>query len=360
MSLRHLPLRYRLSPLSPLSPLTQITHQPHHTPIPHPRPLSSTPHPSRMAKVPPHRNSFAEVRFTASDVPPLDFWERLARPPLITPDLAPTLTASAIADAATRYAALALENAPGWRTHLHRHQLSPHALHAAAAMILTGGGSRTFYLALHILHTLTGAGYAPATLTTARLALRTRGTPLSSPQFAGAREGLERLWRRRESADACTLMGLVYAAGNTPEDERSALQCFRAAREVDDVKGVHARGKARGEEWQWKASALLHMGRIYLRRGQREKAEMAFREGVCELDNAEACYCYATLLAEDDPQRVGLLEKAAMSGVVEAARELGRLELKRVDEEGLSKTEKLDRQVLADEWLGVAGDKALI
>ncbi|KAI0013917.1 hypothetical protein F4779DRAFT_639085 [Xylariaceae sp. FL0662B] len=352
MSLRHLPRKCRLRPLS--RPLAQKPPN-HQAATPFLRPISSSsPHLTRMARAVQHRNTYAQVRFTAADVPPHAFWVEKKTRWFLDTDATP-----AECEAATkRYAALALEGSPGWRERLllkdsNSGSSEQYALHyAAAAIIIVGGKSPAWSLALHMLHTLvtTGPGYAPSVLTLANIGLR-RGL-LDEPQMEPAREGLARLYKRRASADACTLMGLMHASVGTDEADDRALECFKAAGRVAEADPHR--------EWQWQLRSALSAGKICQKRGRTDEALKFFRVGVYELDNAEACYLTATLLPEDDPDRVPLLEKAAISGVEAAARKLGQEELRGVDEEGLSREEKLARQVLADEWLAVAGDKALL
>ncbi|KAI4868951.1 hypothetical protein F4820DRAFT_408361 [Hypoxylon rubiginosum] len=396
-SLRHLVRLY--------TPIQQVTRNPplplfrHAGHILHSRPATV------RARVPPGRNSFEKVRFTIADVPPLSFWAEYIKHPMIQPD---EVSAAECLEACRRYAALAIENSPGWRQR---------ALTTTAPTITTSNGNsggassqddgkvslRTLnyvfafliqsgtagHLATHIMHSGVMLGHAPSVLTAARLALER--DLLDRPHFAPAKEALERLAASASSsspssssrsstkrldrgnssgdgdgdyylADALTAMGLIHARQNTPAGDERALRFFDRA--------SHAAAAAAA--WQWRASAVLAQTKIHLRRGRRDRARELLRETAPMLDNAEAYYQYAQLLEGeiDDPERVALLERAAVGGAEGAAREMSRVELLRLEEEdgekkaggkgGLSEREKRDRRFLADEWLVIAGDKASI
>lgn len=337
---------------------TKIIH--HAGRIPHLRPLTSTPFRLAKARVPPHRNSFAQVRFTLADVPPLSFWVNHVRPPLI-PD--GEVSPAECLEACRRYASLAIEDAPGWR----QRALSPtgpggnredgtiplSTLHYASIMLMsspaTGG-----HLATHMLHTGVTLDYAPSVLAMARMALKVGR--LHDPQFAATKEALERLASGPKSdpyyrPDALTLMGLLHARQGTPAGDERALRFFSDAEKAARVPNA---------VWQWRPSAVLGQSRTYVRRKQPDRAREVLQIAAKELDNAEVCFEYAMLLPADDPERMPMLERAAVSGVEGAAREMGRIELQRAAEEGLSSAERREREVLADEWLAIAGDKALI
>ncbi|OTA60779.1 hypothetical protein K449DRAFT_383512 [Hypoxylon sp. EC38] len=332
--------------------------------IPHLRPLTSTPFQLAKVRVPLHRNTFAQVRFTLADVPPLSFWTSNARPPLI-PD--GEVSPAEFLAACRRYAYLAIEDAPGWRQrHLSTTTTTASGgnfandgtiplstLHYASILLMrspAAGG----HLATHILHTGVTLNYAPSVLTMARLGLK--AGKLDNLQFSPAKEALERLasGRNRDPyhrADALTLMGLLHARQGTSAGDERALRFFGDAAEA---------AKTPGATWQWRPSAVLEQSRTYIRRKQVDRAREVLRTAARELDNADVCFEYAMLLPADDPERMPMLERAAVSGVEGAAREMGRIELERVAEEGLSSAERREREVLADEWLGIAGDKALL
>ncbi|KAI2471668.1 hypothetical protein F4781DRAFT_386276 [Annulohypoxylon bovei var. microspora] len=300
-------------------------------------------------RVPANRNSFEHVRFTAADAPPLSFWEAYTQPPLVPPD---SVTPSACHEACRKYVSLSLEDGANWRSRCP----SLFTLHYVAVILINSSGNKD--LAMHVLHTGVTQGYAPTVLTTARLALK--AGKLGRPQFEIAKEALERLSYPVSSnanrgnhyrPDALTLSGLAASSMNTPKDTDRALKLFSEA--------AASFASSPGSSWQWRASAVLEHSKILLRQKRPDLARAVLGAQVRDLDNAEACHAYAMLLPPSDPERLALLERAAISGVEAAARELARVELERAAEPRLSKREQRDRRIIADEWLRIAGDEAV-
>ncbi|KAI1397859.1 hypothetical protein F4819DRAFT_470583 [Hypoxylon fuscum] len=343
------------------------------------RPISSTPRRPAKAREVAHRNTFAEVRFTASDVPPLSFFTAQARPPLVTSD---EVTPSECFEACQQYARLAVEDSPGWRqralttttTTFSSNSTTPgkiplYVLHYAAVMLMQSPTSAG-HLATHILHTGVTLAYAPSILTIARLGLKRH--MLDRPHFAPAKEALERLAAARAPGqsdgryrpDALALLGLAHA--QLGSDDRALWLLGGAAAAAKFQAQAQDGERWRAPTWHWGASAVLEQAKILARRRQADRARDVLREAARELDNADVCYQYALLLGEDDPERTAMLQRAAISGVEDAAREMGQAELRRLQEEEgrgegrMDERERRDRRVIAEEWLGVAGDRAII
>ncbi|XXG96740.1 hypothetical protein Hte_003031 [Hypoxylon texense] len=445
-SLRHLVRLY--------NPIRQATRKPplpvfrHTGHILHSRPATV------RARVSPSRTSFEKVRFTASDVPPLDFWtEHLQQPWFESDDESPyKVGAAACHSACRRYAALAIQDKPGWRQQALTTsptisssgayssrggddgggKVSLHTLNYVVAMLIRSATAG--HLATHIVHSGVMLGYPPSVLTMARLGLER--DLLDRPQFLPTKEALHKLatldpvptfpsssksksnkpgatkqpGRGSSSSssddddyyylpDALTAVGLIHARRKEPQGDKRAVRYFdqaRAAAASTSTTTATPLAPPSGGPgiWQWRASAVLALVEVYLRRGQRDLARALLRESVPELDNAEACYQYAQLLlppedggegeggGEDEnekvekknyAERVALLERAAVSGVEEAAREMSRVELRRLEEDdekekkkkkaggkGLSEREKKDRRFMVEEWLVIAGDKGVV
>ncbi|KAI0400967.1 hypothetical protein F4802DRAFT_619438 [Xylaria palmicola] len=290
--------------------------------------------------------------------------------------------------------------------------LSAYTLHhIAVKLILTQPGPAT-HLAMHILDTLTRLDYAPSILSLARLAYQRH--MLDQPQFERAMAGLERILRRVSdssgdtststststksantgdfAADACTLRGLVYAAENTAKGDDNALWWFREADKVagsapepgaaaaaagtapaaaaqqaasggggggGDQTGEVVEGPHFDPRWQWKESFFTGVAGIQLRRGELDQAAGTYARAAAALDSAAAYLGAAGVLEKmgraGTAEYAEALEKAAVSGNLEAARRLGVREWDRAAEPGLGKAEKRRRQVLAEEWMAVAG-----
>lgn len=324
--------------------------------------FSTTPLLSAKARIGiggPAKDAFAKARFTAADVPSLEFWAARARPPLVD-----DLTPGECLSAAQAYAALALREPTNWRQHLATEKynhIAPYALHYLAYMLIAGAPSPGgFHLATHMLHTNVTLLYAPSVLTLVRLALAR--DKLGQPQFAAAEEAFERVvLAPRDDPNACTLQGLIHARKNRREADDKALAWFQLARRLggdgDEPSDKPSASASKG--WDWQSSCVVGMAKIYTKQGKIQQAKDIWYYAATELDVPEACWFYAQALDKDDPERVRWLKKAAVSGYLEAARELGQIELRALEDGGLSKGEVAERQALADEWLAIAGDKAL-
>ncbi|CAJ2505983.1 Uu.00g001130.m01.CDS01 [Anthostomella pinea] len=346
--------------------------------------------PARPAKVRgTTRESFAKARFSRTDVPPREFWAAQARPPLVA-----DLTADECQRAAHQYADLALEDAADWRQKRLKpanadgnadgkdssQYVSYYTLHYIATMITLGPRGPAWHLATHIFHTLTQLGYEPSVLTLARLGLRTGNLHL--PHFRPAVDALDRSLRsRRGSADACTLKAMMCMAQETREGDDEALRWFRKAFDThnslvnsstssntdlsanSDDQDAKTVDRVLPQHWQWQTSFALGTAAIRARRGETDKARELYRFAARDLDNAKGCYELAQLLddaAGDHPERRELLEKAAVSGVDAACRELGVLERERAAAGLGSRKEREEARVLAEEWAAIAGDRAAL
>ncbi|KAI0851638.1 hypothetical protein F5Y00DRAFT_228806 [Daldinia vernicosa] len=358
-------------PLRQLARLYTLSSQPskfHHGRLPPPaRPISTAPAPRVKARVPPHRNTFTQIRFTEADIPSLPFWTKHTVPPFVPNG---EVSPAQCLEACKRYVPLAIENKPNWQ----QRNLSPtvasptthdgtipfFTLHYAAITLLLFAqtpGNRS--LAIHILATGTTAGYAPSALTLARLGHKT--SSLDKPQFAHAKEALATLLASPDRSsssseylpDTLTLAALVQLATNTRPSTDRAMQLLEDASRAYAAAGGSA-------VWHWRASGVLALSRLFLERKQTSRARAALSAAVKELDDPEISFRYAMLLSRSDAQRRVLVQRAAVSGVEEAAREMARETRESLEEEGLSAWERKARGVIADEWAGIAGDKGIL
>ncbi|KAI1203758.1 hypothetical protein F5X97DRAFT_879 [Nemania serpens] len=282
--------------------------------------------------------------------------------------------------------------------------LSASTLHyVAVAIVINTADNMVRNIGMHMLHTLTRLDYAPSILTLVRMALRRKQH--GSPPLEPAVKGLDRILRRvgdgggggggkfvykdgmsEFAADACTLRALMYAAEDTREGDNNALRWFRRAYEVDAATaplkppvedgattaqegGVHGGANPGGDDdvegasfnprWQWKLSFALGVAAIRLKRGETAKALDMYAVAAAELDAADGYVGMVKLLEEmgkaDTDEYAAALEKAATSGDQPAAQKMAEREWKRAAEGGLSKWEKRKRQVLAEEWMAIAG-----
>ncbi|KAI1868191.1 hypothetical protein JX265_007014 [Neoarthrinium moseri] len=297
--------------------------------------------PLPVRKAPP---SFAKARFSRMEVPQLAFFEDAAKP-----SLASGLDPQECFRSAHAYVDLAVADNPGWRDSLRDppHSLSYATLHYIAVMIMNGPPGPAFNIATHIYHTLTMANYAPSILTVVRLALMRK--MLGQPQFSQAQDKFTLMARRKDDPNACTLQGLILSAKTTPETDREALQWFRTAASLA------------GEEpgaWEWQASCALEMGKIYLRLKQNDRAKAIWRYCAQDLDIAEGCWLYSTLLEPSDPEKYIMVRKAAVSGIPQAAQEMAILDDPSVEGSeggGSSSWDIKASNVFKKEWQAIAG-----
>ncbi|KAI0376841.1 hypothetical protein F5Y04DRAFT_196753 [Hypomontagnella monticulosa] len=305
------------------------------------------------------RNGFAQVNFTKADIPPSSFWYTRIKPPLVQDD---EVSPTECFEACTQYASLAIKDAPGWR---HRNLTTSEkaddgtipifTLHWAAIIMLLYPFQKVVSLATHILQTGVMLGYAPSILTLARMGLERN--ILDKPLFAPTKEALEKLAASKKGPytkyrpDTLTLMGIMYARLGTPAGEDQALQCFSEAENAASASGTKA-------EWGWRALAMKEQCEIYVRRKETTRAYELLRENIRELDNPDLCFQYAMLLDFDDPRRLTMLGKAAVSGYIPAAREMARMERVRAAAEDLTDWERFARGVRGDEWFAIAEKKA--
>ncbi|KAI0901801.1 hypothetical protein F4806DRAFT_444616 [Annulohypoxylon nitens] len=289
-------------------------------------------------------DSFSGIPVSESELPSLTFWKKYAVPPLVPPG---TVTPEECDEVCREYVALFTAD-PSSRPRTLPEFLT---LHYIAGVIMSSSTGR-FGLSLHILHQLIRQDYAPSILTLSNVAVK-GGYLLSNIRFAYAKDGLEVLSRGTTNyrLDALTLLGQAYGALNTPEDDLKALKFLTTAEEVFAEKPYIP--------WVWHASAVLAQSEIYMRQKRPDLARELFKKHAQRFDKAEVHYAYAMLLPESDPERMHLLEQAAISVCPPAARELARIEQQRAKEPGLSKRDRRDFEVLADEWLMIAGDKEI-
>lgn len=249
---------------------------------------------------------------------------------------------------ANAYVGLAVADQPGWRERLHDPptSLDYAVLHHLAIMLMSGPPGPAYSIAWHMYYTLVLLDYGPSVLTTVRLALSRK--MLGQPQFRVAETKFAALARRRADPNACTLQGLIIASRLTPEADEEALGWFRAAASLG------------GEEpgaWDWQLTCALEMGKAYQRLGNLDRAREIWKYCAKDLDSAEGCWLYCTLLDKSDPERYDWVCKAAISGVVDAAEEMARLEgqAAQATAEGASEWDKKVAVVIQQEWEKIAG-----
>lgn len=312
--------------------------------------------PSSGTKVSANRNGFAHVSFEATDVPPSPYWLKHMRPLLVPDNIISPVDCF---EACTRYVSLAIKDSSGWRQrdlttgeNAREGKISMFTLQWTAIPLLFFSQGKAPYIGTHILHTGVLLGYAPSILTLARMGLEKKLLN-SSPNFAPTKEALEKLAASstgpytKYRPDALTLLGSLYAELGTPAGEDRALRCFSEAEKAASAPETKA-------EWEWRTMAISEQCKIYVRRKQTDRAHEVLRANVYELDNPKLCYQYAMLLDPNDPKRMAMLEKAAISGNSAAAREMARMERIRAATEGLTDWERRASGVLGDEWFAIA------
>ncbi|KAI8963535.1 hypothetical protein F5Y11DRAFT_142999 [Daldinia sp. FL1419] len=362
-----MPSRPSLRQLTRLYTLSRSLPNFHHFHLlPPERSISTTPSPQAQVRIARNRNTFIQPRFTEADIPPIDFWKQHLVPPFIP---AGTITPAECLEACKQYVPLATSGKSNWaKTHLTKSpnpppgKISLFALHYAATLLFLFAqrtpGNR--FLAMHILFTATMLGYAPSILTLGRMVYKGggKGGDIHQPEYEYVKEGLEALVAAPNRSpefrpDALTLAALMQIKRNAPGN------IARAAKLLEDAEKTYvaAGGKA---VWTWRGSAALALSKIYLDQKQPRRAREVLAAAAKESDDPVVCFRYAMMLEKSDPERSRLIQRAAVSGVEEAAREMAEEMAAGSKEEGLGAWERKVRELMAEEWRRIAGEKATV
>jgi len=146
------------------------------------------------------------------------------------------------------------------------------------------------------------------------------------------------LAKKDENPQAMMLLGKILLG---QQKERDALVLFRKA----------TRGSL---DFEGAADALVNIGRILLKDGDKKGAEVILRKAALELDDPSAYFYLSKTQAHASPEQKVYLLKAAASGIVEAHHNLGAIELAWAQEKaGVGKEVPVDYR-MAKEWFEVA------
>jgi len=99
--------------------------------------------------------------------------------------------------------------------------------------------------------------------------------------------------------------------------------------------------------------ALVNKGKIFLERNNTEEAEKAFSTVALELDEPNGYFYLSKMVENGSARQKLLLTKAAASGIVEAAHNLGALELADI-EKHKEKPRNITDYGMAREWFEMA------
>lgn len=247
--------------------------------------------------------------------------------------------------------------------------------------------------------------YTPSTITLVRI-FRTIPAEkfeqaAKSKLYKAANARFKAIVREGADPDALTMQGLTYAnAGG----KKKALDMFRRAtkaweepgqrKESSDavdlgakepkapaavrspgIDGLHDSSEAgraaeadnyvlpepREPRWAWEVSCVMGQADILHSQGDAREAERLYRVAAVELDNPRAFLQLAKLMdgPRDSPERRTYLLKAAVSGELDACREMGKLETMAAAQEGLSDKERAEHNMIGKEWFRLADGKDL-
>lgn len=309
--------------------------------------------------------------FSKSDVPTAEKWQSALRI-LENKDL----TAAECLHGANTYVSIATQYESIWRAML-RDSFTPHFLHWLAVLALAPTISNSWKLGVHMLRSASEMGYAPSTLTLRRFFHSMHRKPdygkiKETVHFRAVNARFEDILIAGRDPDAFTLQGIIL---NDQGQHDDALTSFRRAHEAwalsqpgreSDWSPVppveHLNGgrivlpKAREPRWEWEIACLLGEADIHKMHGHLKKATALYRVAALELDNVRGFHELATSMngPRDSPERRVYLLKAAVSGQVEAFRELGAVEEMRAHEKGITEREMEHRLQLSKEWLRLA------
>lgn len=264
--------------------------------------------------------------------------------------------------------------------HLPDHSLSPYLLHWLGILTLTFNTAEAWRLGTHILRSASELGYAPSTVTLVRFLHAMRRRPgydkiQQSILFRSAHASFDRVLKTREDPNAFSLQGSIRLEEGHGDH---ALRFFREAKKVwaerPDTKSapplpttavpqvqVSTDGEVvfptpRAPKWEWEVVSVLGEADIHKVRGQLQKARNLYRVAALELDHPRGFLELARLTngPRDAVLRRAYLLKAAVSGSVEACRELGGVEETRAQEKGITEREKETRLLMSKEWIRLA------
>lgn len=134
-----------------------------------------------------------------------------------------------------------------------------------------------------------------------------------------------------------TLLGRIAA---TNGNENEALEWFRKASQGPD-----------GLNFKSSAETLVFEAQLLMQQ-DKERAREALQKAALELDDPSAYYYLATMEEKESLNRTVYFMKAAASGILEAAYELGRIELSKIKDVG-SSNKSADHK-MAREWFELA------
>jgi TPR repeat protein len=151
------------------------------------------------------------------------------------------------------------------------------------------------------------------------------------------------LLAKNEDPQAMAILGKVLL---TQSKENEALEWFCKATSLPTGN----------LDFEDAGEALVNMGRILLKQGDRGGAKAAFSKAALELDDPSAYFYLSQLLPQNSSSQEEYLLKSATSGITEACHNLGALELSKAEKQRDStKTseQKLDYK-MAIEWFTIA------
>lgn len=193
--------------------------------------------------------------------------------------------------------------------------------------------------------------------------------------YRSAETRFQQVLKTGQDPDAFTLQGIIL---NDEGDHDRALHHFRSAHktwtlsqqsresvpspvpQVDVLEdGQVVLPKPREPRWEWEVACLLGEADILKMRGHLKQAKALYRVAALELDNPQGFLCLANLMdgPRESPERRMYLLKAAVSGQVDACRELGAVEELRAHEKGITERETEHRLLLSKEWVRLANDE---
>ncbi|KAI1384447.1 uncharacterized protein F4822DRAFT_363794 [Hypoxylon trugodes] len=330
------------------------------------------------------RNSFAKVHFTPVDIPSLPFWIAHAHPPLIPANADEAhLSPEDFFKICQQYVSLAIQNSPDWRqkaiattisTNPNDDRIPLSTLQYIAFILMSSGGSGHL-IARHILHTGITFNYPPSILTMARFGVISNA--IFKPQLAAAKEGLDKLASSPKlpttstSPSKGTNRGNDFDAAYYRPDALTlkAIIAFLENTSPSTSQGIHLLAEAERASipgpptvrWQWRDLGARYLGIALQIPNQEPKnfdqAKKILRRLFYEYDTPEVCYRYASLLDPGDPERLRLMERAAVSGSEDAAREMGGLVRERVERDGGGSGDR-DLKFMAEEWERIGRSKS--
>lgn len=232
--------------------------------------------------------------------------------------------------------------------------VTPHAITSLGLILGRYRGDANRILGRELIYSASAMGDPVATEIIIQQVLATssdskRGHLLDRPEYVRPLANLRKLAAAPYlRVEAMNVLGEVY---EFQKQDEKALETYRQAtlRPLYPPGHSYFHGTFKGPGY-----AHVRIGRILLRRSDRTDAEAHFRKAALDFDEPMGYYHLAMLDKSGSEMNETYLLKAASSGILKAATDLGELRLARANSTAVEKKKKVTHAKLAKEWFYLA------